>query len=197
MARLARRGARARGRLHTIGTKRTGRATQRYATRHLAREDFSNDKVDAGDIGSGHRVRAIYEIVPAGSDAARIAPERYAPTQGAAPDTAGGAPHAGEYAFVKVRYKHPGETESRLLTRAVTDADATGALGAASDDARFASAVAGFGELLRGARYTGEWSYDDAAALATGARGTDADGYRAEFARLVRTAASVVANPTH
>ena len=173
-----------------------------YETRQLAREDFTNDRVDAGDIGPGHRVRALYEIVPAGSDAARIEPRRYNQTgsdSDSEPESAERAKRdlTTEHAFVKVRYKVPGASESRLITRPVTDADAHATLGQGSDDARFASAVAGFGELLRGGKYTGQWGYDEAATLASAARGQDAHGYRAELVRLVRTAASLASTAAH
>ena len=162
-----------------------------YETRMLAREDFRNDRVDAGDIGSGHTVTAIYEVVPAGSGAERIAPLRYSP--GSDQAARAGAGFAGELAFVKIRYKRPDADASRLITRAVTQADVFESLEAAPREARFAAAVAGFGQLLRGGRYTGDHGYDDVIALAQGARGDDPFGYRAEFLNLVRLAGSAAA----
>ena len=136
-----------------------------YETRMLAREDFRNDKVDAGEIGAGHTVTALYELMPAGTDGGRIAPLRYQ-DEGARPDT----DLDGELAYLKIRYKLPGAGTSTLVTRAVTAADAFETVDAAPRDVRFAAAVAAFGELLRGGRYTGGYGYGDVVALARGAR---------------------------
>ena len=160
-----------------------------YETRMLAREDFRNDRVDAGDIGAGHTVTAIYELIPAGSDGRRIAPRRYG--DGAAKPNAG---FDGELAFVKVRYKLPGATTSTLIARPVTGSDAFESVDAAPRDVRFAIAVAGFGQLLRGGRYTGDFGYGDVISLAQGARGDDPFGYRNEFVGLVRLAQSLSAS---
>ena len=162
-----------------------------YETRLLAREDFSNDKVDAGEIGAGHTVTAIYEVTPAGSGAERIAPLRYR-RGGTRPS----AEFEGEYAFLKIRYKLPDAETSTLITRPVTQADAFESVGAASREARFAAAVAAFGQLLRGGRYTGDYGYDDVIALAQGARGEDPFGYRAELIGIVRLAQSAAAMET-
>ena len=147
-----------------------------YETRLLGREDFNNDKVDAGDIGAGHTVTAIYEVTPKGSKGQLLDPLRYGadtiPSQ-----------TADEYAFVKIRYKLPGETESRLITQPVTAAGVK-----VSTESNFAAAVAAFGQLLRGSYYTKSFSYDDIIALAHVNRGTDEFGYRAEFVNLVRLA---------
>ena len=157
-----------------------------YETRLLAREDFRNDKVDAGEIGAGHTVTAVYEFIPAGSDATRIPSLRYQP-QGAAPATE----FDGEFAFLKLRYKLPDTETSTLMTRAVTVADAFASVDAAPRDARFAAAVVAFGERLRGGRHIGGYGYDDVAALAQSARGSDPFGYRNEFVSLVRLAGSI------
>jgi Ca-activated chloride channel family protein len=93
-----------------------------------------------------------------------------------------------ELAFVKIRYKLPGEKDSKLITQPVKAADALASVDAAPQDARFATAVAAFGQLLRGGRYTGSYSYDDVIALAQGAKGADPFGYRSEFVNLVRIA---------
>ena len=162
-----------------------------YETRRLAREDFTNDKVDAGDIGAGHTVTAIYELTPAGSGAERIEPLRYRSEAAASRPVFPGADFEDEYAFLKIRYKPPGEDASRLITRPVTRADEVEQVGAAPQEARFAAAVAGFGQLLRGGRYTGDYGYDDVLALAQDARGEDRFGYRAEFVTLVRLAKSI------
>ena len=163
-----------------------------YETRMLAREDFRNDRVDAGEIGAGHTVTALYEVVPAGSGAERIAPLRYAGGEGR--EAAGAdAEFADELAFVKIRYKRPDADTSILITRAVTAADAFESVDSAPQEARFAAAVAGFGQLLRGGRYTGDYGHDDVIALAQGARGNDPFGYRAEFLGLVRLAKTAAA----
>ena len=159
-----------------------------YETRMLAREDFRNDKVDAGEIGAGHTVTAIYELMPAGADEQRIAPLRYR-EQAAEP----GAAFQGEFAFVKIRYKLPDSGSSTLITRPVTTADAFDSVDSAPRDVRFATAVAAFGQLLRGGRYTGDYGYGDVVALAQGARGEDPFGYRNEFVRLVMLAQSITA----
>jgi Ca-activated chloride channel family protein len=156
-----------------------------YETRALNREDFNNDAVDAGEIGAGHRVTALYEIVPVGSTSRLIDDSRYAP----APKLQIGT--EGEYAFLRIRYKLPGQDESRLIERPVTDHDAYPALVALPGELRLAAAVAGFGQLLRGAPYLKDWSYDDVLALARSAEGRDPYGHRAEFLSLVEAAESL------
>lgn len=158
-----------------------------YETRNLAREDFSNDKVDAGDIGAGHQVTAIYEITPVGSESALTEPLRYADQH---IDQPGGAVSGGgnddELGFLRLRYKAPGETTSQLIETPIPiDSEAP------SEDARFAVAIAGFGQLLSGSVYLGEWSWKDAIALAEQSRGEDRFGYRAEAIRLMRLAGSL------
>ena len=159
-----------------------------YETRALKREDFNNDKVDAGEIGSGHEVTALYEITPVGSSARLNDPLRYG-TQ-AEPTV---ADRGSEYAFLRLRYKLPGEPTSRLIERPVTQADGYASIDRAPAEARFAVAVAAFGELLRGDPYLKHYGYDDVLALAQPARGPDAYGYRAEFVQLVRLAGSAQA----
>jgi len=154
-----------------------------YETRALKREDFNNDKVDAGEIGSGHEVTALYEITPSGSPARLNDPLRYA-TQ-TAPDS---SDRGTEYAFLRLRYKLPGEQTSRLIERPVTPSDGYASFDHAPAEARFAIAVAAFGQLLRGDPYLKDYSYDDVLALAQPARGVDEFGYRAEFVQLVRLA---------
>ena len=153
-----------------------------YETRMLEREDFNNDKVDAGDIGSGHTVTAIYEITPKASKAKLNDDLRYSAEN--APAVTG----ADEYGFVKIRYKLPGEKVSKLITEPVKISTASATAEAAPQEARFSAAVAAFGQLLRGGQYTKSYSYDDVIALAQGAKGADAFGYRAEFINLVRLA---------
>ena len=160
-----------------------------YETRHLEREDFNNDKVDAGDIGAGHTVTALYEIALSGSEGGLIDPLRYG-TQQREADT--GA--SGELAFLKLRYKQPAGDTSKLITVPIEKDEIIGDLARTSDNYRFSAAVAGFGQILRGGEYTGDFDLDAVAALASAARGTDAYGYRGEFLGMVRTADALALN---
>ena len=157
-----------------------------YETRMLKREDFNDDKVDAGDIGAGHTVTAIYEITPVGAKQRRLDALRYQQERerSAPPTTA----RADEMAFVKLRYKLPGETNSRLIEQPVRATDALAKVEAAPAEQRFATAVAAFGQRLRGENAVDSFGYGKIAELANGARGADPEGYRAEFVRLVRMA---------
>ena len=157
-----------------------------YETRLLAREDFNNDAVDAGEIGSGHTVTALYEITPVGSAARLVDDLRY---RGAAEVEA----NTEEYGYLKIRYKAPGGDVSTLIETPVTRAAEIDPDDARALETRFAAAVAGFGQLLRGGRHMGDFSYDDVVALAVGAKGDDPFGYRAEFVNLVRLAKSAAA----
>lgn len=151
-----------------------------YENRMLAREDFNNDRVDAGDIGAGHRITALYEIVPAGARG-RIDPLRYGAAQ--ATPIAGN----GEIANVRLRYKLPDGDTSRLLEYPIAK-NSLEADGKRSADLRFAASVAAFGQLLRGGRYMGGFGYAEVVNLAGSALGSDGEGYRREFLSLVRTA---------
>lgn len=162
-----------------------------YETRALNREDFNNDKVDAGDIGAGHEVTAIYEITPAGGPKSAD-DSRYATAEKPEPAPAN---HGGEYAFLKIRYKLPGETESKLITTAISAADASDKPETLLREANWAVAVAGFGDLLKGGKYSGALTYDDVIAAAQKTKGDDPFGYRAEFINLVRLAKSAQALP--
>ena len=153
-----------------------------YETRMLKREDFDNDKVDAGDVGSGQTVTALYEVVPVGGPRAN-GDLRYAPP---APGAAAGP--SGELGFVKIRYKLPKSDTSLLLSTPIDRRVQFARFEDAPQDARFATAVAGFAELLRGGRYNGVFSYDDVLRMANGAKGNDEFGYRGEFIQLVRAA---------
>jgi len=157
-----------------------------YETRALNREDFNNDKVDAGDIGAGHTVTAIYEITPAGSGAELVDPLRYETAQPTAP-----AAQADEYGFLKMRFKLPDEDTSHLIEAPIGRDLAVDSLAAASEDARWAAAVAAFGQKLKGSNYSGTISWDEIERLAQGARGADVNGWRAEFVQLIGTAAAL------
>ena len=154
-----------------------------YETRLLAREDFNNDKVDAGDVGSGQSVTALYEIVPAGG-VGTVAELRY----GAAAAPAASESKADEYGFVKIRYKLPKAETSTLISTPIRTAGEAASFEAAPQEARFATAVAGFAELLRGGKHTGRLTFDDVVRVAQAAKGDDPFGYRAEFVNLVRSA---------
>lgn len=151
-----------------------------YETRALNREDFNNDAVDAGEIGAGHSVTAIYEITPVGSPAVMVDALRYSTEEA-------GSLNTGEYAFLKLRYKNPGENTSILITTPVTP-DANAHLG---EEVQFAAAVAAFGQILRGDTLMNGWSINDALALAEASKGADKFGYRAELLTLMRLAGSL------
>lgn len=154
-----------------------------YETRALKREDFNNDRVDAGDIGSGHAVTAIYEVTPKGSASALNDPLRYGPAAASAP-----IPLSDEMAFVKIRYKQPDGDTSKLITTVVTEMNAVRDFSAASQDVRFATAVAAFGQKLRGTDALDAYPYRLILDMARNARGEDAFGYRGGFLDLVRLA---------
>ncbi|MER9876481.1 VWA domain-containing protein [Mesorhizobium sp. M0195] len=161
-----------------------------YETRAMNREDFNNDRVDAGEIGSGHSVTAIYEITPKGSGGEQIDQLRY----GQASVNNGGVANADEYAFVKIRYKLPNEDTSKLITTTVTSANEVASFDQASTDQRFSVAVAAFGQKLRDEDATAKFGYDKIMQIATAARGADPFGYRSEFLSLVRLASALGGN---
>lgn len=154
-----------------------------YENRALKREDFNNDKVDAGEIGAGHTVTALYEIVPKGQKG-WLEPLRYAKAQ------ATGTP--GELALLRVRYKTPEGGSSRLIERPISRDQQHATLAQASEDLRFSAAVAAFAQQLKGdGRYTAGMDFKDTLALARGARGDDRFGLRNEFVQLVEIAQSL------
>jgi Ca-activated chloride channel family protein len=156
-----------------------------YENRVLKREDFSNDAVDAGDIGAGHTVTALYEIALKDSGGALTEPLRYGkPAEVAAPQNA-------EIAFLRLRYKQPDSETSQLLEWPIRREQALKDWQETSNRFRFAAAVAGFGQLLRGGKYTGAFGYDQVQTLARTARGDDSYGYRGEFLSLVGLAKSL------
>jgi Ca-activated chloride channel family protein len=151
-----------------------------YENRMLRREDFNNDAIDAGDIGAGHTVTALYEVALIGSGGERIEPLRYAGGSRASTE----AERSRELGFLRLRYKQPGRERSRLIERPIDSRDAE------TDGSRlaFAAAVAAFGQHLRGGAYLEGFTLGDVHALAASARGDDPFGYRGEFLQLVRLA---------
>ncbi|NHF64351.1 VWA domain-containing protein [Xanthomonas hortorum] len=160
-----------------------------YENRALQREDFNNDQVDAGEIGAGHTVTALYEITPTDGHAS-VDPLRYAtttaPRQQRAVDN--------ELAHVKLRYKLPDAQRSQLLDTVVRS-EQRRALNATSDAFRFSAAVAGFGQRLRGGSQLRGWDYPQVRALAAGSLGSDHFGYRADFLRMVQQADTLSTRP--
>lgn len=155
-----------------------------YEDRMLNKEDFNNDRKDAGDMGSGHSVTALYEIVPAGIKddyAGGVDPLKY---QKSEPVSAGSA--SDEMMTIKFRYKLSDSSPSTMEQIAIKDAPI--AFNMASADFRFATAVAEFGMLLRDSQYRQQSSFDQAISIARAAKGEDAEGYRAEFVRLAESA---------
>lgn len=148
-----------------------------YETRSLRREDFNNDKVDAGDIGAGHQVTALYEVTPVGSPAQLSDTLRFGAADAVENPT-------DELGFLRLRYKAPGGDTSELIETPIS-ADTT------QTGAGFAAAIAGFGQLLRSNEYLGDWSYADAITLANATKGDDPFGYRTEAIQLMRLAASL------
>ncbi|MBN9384891.1 MAG: VWA domain-containing protein [Chitinophagaceae bacterium] len=158
-----------------------------YENRTLAAEDFNDDRKDAGELGSGHRVTALYEIIPVGvrdEFTTAVDPLKYR--------TGRDAPAAGlmdEWMTIKLRYKQPDGLTSRLITRAVDDKVV--ALEAASANYRWASAVAEFGLILRNSAFKQQASWQQVVSLAKGAKGSDDEGYRSEFIGMAATAAAL------
>ncbi|MGZ8398636.1 MAG: YfbK domain-containing protein [Gemmatimonadales bacterium] len=152
-----------------------------YENRLLAKEDFADDKKDAGEMGAGHSVTAIYEVVPVGATPVALAGDSLTYQHVSLRPWASKSP---ELLTVRLRYKDPKGSKSRLLSTPVTDRRG----GAASEDMRFASAVAGFALLLRNSDNKGAVTYDQVLTLARKARGDDPSGYRGEFIGLVEAA---------
>jgi Ca-activated chloride channel homolog len=161
-----------------------------YENRVLQNQDFNDDKKDAGELGAGHSVTAIYEIIPVGvaSDVKlpEVDPLKYQPNA-----VTTSASQADELMQVKLRYKKPNETVSQLITQSVMDKPVK--LENASANFRFAAAVAAFGMVLRDSDYKGAANFDQVLRLANQAKGEDKEGYRAEFIRLVESCKTLVA----
>jgi Ca-activated chloride channel family protein len=157
-----------------------------YENRLLRKEDFNDDKKDAGEIGAGHTVTALYEIVPAGKNVGTpgVDPLKY--QQPGQPSAAANSP---ELFTVKLRYKEPDGDSSKLMVVPVNDNEAD--LAKASDDFKFVSAVAAFGMILRDSPYKGTATLNGIWELANEGKGRDREGYREEFLRLVEQAKTI------
>ena len=153
-----------------------------YENRVLNREDFRNDKIDAGEIGAGHTVTALYEVSLIGSRGAMIPDRRYAQ-----PDVET-ENFSDELAYVNIRYKLPDADRSTEFGVAVRNQNIDSENLQATENIRFAAAVAGFGQLLRGGKHTADWDYDELLLLARESRGDDVHGYRSELLGLVELA---------
>lgn len=163
-----------------------------YELRALTREQFNNDTVDAGDIGAGHSVTALYELIPVGGKG-HVDPLRYQPRDKASASAAHTpSPHSHELAWLKLRYKPPGQTESILMQWPVPrPAQGWPALSKADVDFRFATAIAGWGQWMRGSTQIGTLDPDHFIALAKSAKGEDSYGHRAEAIRLMELSQSL------
>ncbi|MFQ5676704.1 MAG: YfbK domain-containing protein, partial [bacterium] len=160
-----------------------------YENRILKSEDFNDDKKDAGELGAGHNVTALYEIIPVGvksefiKDVDALKYQRGQITNQASSD---------ELMTVKLRYKRPAEDTSRLLSTVIKDKAIN--LANSSDNFKFSTAVAEFGMLLRESKFKAQSSYDNVLELAKTAKGQDPEGYRGEFILLVKKAALLALN---
>jgi Ca-activated chloride channel family protein len=171
-----------------------------YENRLLRKEDFEDDAKDAGEMGSGHAVTALYEIVPTGVEPdveiRRTGPLRYQANAGSSGSDTPRRPQSAataagdELAFVNIRYKAPDGDTSRLMNHPVVDLP-----GRPSADFGFAAAVAEFGMLLRGSKHAGQASLDEVIALARGSLGRDEEGYRQDFIRLAEAARPLLQKP--
>ena len=156
-----------------------------YENRMLNNEDFNNDRKDAGELGSGHSVTALYEIIPVGveSEFSKVDELKYQKTK-VEPTS-----DSKEIMTVKFRYKKPSGTASKLIVHPLLDENI--AIDRTSDNFRWSAAVAGFGMLLRDSEYVKDFKYEDVLQLAQNARGTDVDGYRVEFINMVKSLKSL------
>ena len=157
-----------------------------YTNRLLADEAFDNDLVDAGEIGAGHTVTALYEISLTGQGGERHTANRYEPTINSTDRST-----LDEIAQVRLRYKLPSQTQSLLLTNIVSKKEIKNDFETASENFRFATSVAAFGQLLRGSQYINDFNFKDARGIAQRAIGTDTYAYRQEFLRLIDIANSL------
>lgn len=157
-----------------------------YTNRILNNEDFDDDKVDAGEIGAGHSVTALYEVALTGQGGERHTERRYDNLNNPAP-----AEHSSELAELRLRYKQPGADDSQLISQIISKQAVLESLDDTSNAFRFAASVAGFGQLLRGDTRVNTFNFDDARTLATTHSGPDTFGYRSEYLRMLDLAQSL------
>jgi Ca-activated chloride channel family protein len=160
-----------------------------YENRRLRDEEFNDDRKDAGDLGDGHKVTALYELELSGTDETSDRAPRVDPLKYQSGRAISAAAQSDELVTIKVRYKRPDAGGSQLLGEAVRGQGST--FERASDDLRFAAAVAGFGMLLRGSSFAGQLDLESVAGIASRAVGRDELGYRREFVELVSRAQEV------
>jgi len=161
-----------------------------YENRALNREDFNNDKIDAGEIGAGHTVTALYEVSFSDSDNKRIDPLRYGSTRSKKPQ------HKDEIALLRLRYKQPDSDTSKLIETPIKTASTIENINNTTQQYRFSAAVAGFGQLLRGGKHTEKLDYEAVLGLARNSKGNDPFGYRGEFISMVNLAKSLSSSTT-
>ena len=167
-----------------------------YENRALKREDFNNDKVDAGEVGAGHSVTALYEVTLVGQKGQQghlIDPLRYGKTTAVTNSVKTeqsnfSSVNPDEVAFVKLRYKKPSEDASLLMTHPVQTSSIKNNFDQASDRFKFAAAVAGFGQILSGGNFTRNFTLQNVESIGVSSKGSDVSGYRSEFVNLVRLA---------
>ncbi|MEM1001744.1 MAG: YfbK domain-containing protein, partial [Bacteroidota bacterium] len=152
-----------------------------YENRVMADEDFDNDKKDAGDIGAGHTVTALYEIIPMGNKKLKDKTLKYQ-----TPQLTEEALNSNDLVNLKLRYKEPEGSASELVVQTLKNTPLR--LNKTTDNFRFSAAVTEFGMLLRDSEFKGTSSWDSARELALNAKGDDAEGYRAEMIRLIEAA---------
>ncbi len=158
-----------------------------YENRALKQQDFNNDKVDAGEIGEGHSVTALYEVTFTNSSVRLLDADRYTKkTPGSE-----AVLHAGELAYLRLRYKADSQSASQLVERAVSRDEVLNNFQQASNNFKFSASVAAFAQQLRGGEHLREFNYDDILQLAKKSRGDDEFGYRGEFIQLVSLAQSL------
>jgi len=162
-----------------------------YENRLLNREDFNNDKVDAGEIGAGHNVTAIYELTLTDAKSPWNEPLRYKQSGTEQNTSVDDKQNHNELGLLKIRYKLPEQSTSKLIEFPIDKSHIKNNMEEASDSFRFASSVAGFAEILRNSHYLKSYTYENVVKQAEQAKGQDKFGYRSEFIQLVRLADSL------
>lgn len=158
-----------------------------YENRLLNNEDFNDDQKDAGEMGAGHTVTALYEIIPVGVESKFVKSVDALKYQKAAKNTSSSSSNTNELLTVKMRYKQPDGDKSKLIEQAIVD-KYQDKLIKTSDNFRFSASVAMFGMLLRQSEFVQNSSFEQAITLAEGAKGTDKEGYRAEYVKIAKSA---------